>query len=535
MLDKSLIAGYNEFRVARSRENRSAETDTSVACHAPFMSMNFEQNGHATACCYNRTHVLGTYPEHSVSDMWFGGKADELREAIKDLDFSKGCELCLVQLQSRNFAGTRMLQFDHLAAQQPARRPAYPRLMEFEMTNICNLECVMCNGYYSSLIRKHREKLPPLKSPYDSAFVEQLEPFLPHLVEAKFLGGEPFLIQIYWDIWHRFLEVNPKVTIPVTTNGTQLTDKVKSIMGALDFRMILSMDSLVRDTYQGIRKRADYDVVMNSLRYFLDYMHAKGEPLWLAVCPMQQNWHEIPDMLTFCNDNGARLIFNTVLYPESCSLRSLSGDALDEILARYKAVTPTTENVRQQQNREAFMDLIHQLEQWRQIAHDKETISTQLADGTDVTVLATSDWSLATHDEARAELQLAEQSGQPLRLEIESVPGDQAWHVQLIHELPLASDVRYAMRFRAKSDAPRSMFVAVGMSTDPYTNLGLYQELALTSEWQTFDANFFSTQTTDHARIYFELGAEPSSVEFADLVLAQGAATSTALYESRYL
>ena len=65
------------------------------------------------------------------------GKADELRQAIRARDFSQGCELCLVQLQSRNFAGTRMLQFDHLATKPRAAGPEYPRLMEFEITNVC--------------------------------------------------------------------------------------------------------------------------------------------------------------------------------------------------------------------------------------------------------------------------------------------------------------------------------------------------------------------------------------------------------------
>jgi hypothetical protein len=144
-----------------------------------------------------------------------------------------------------------------------------------------------------------------------------------HLIEAKFLGGEPFLIQRYWEIWERFLEVNPKVTIPVTTNGTMLTDRVLSILKALDFRIVLSIDSMVRETYESIRLNADYEEVMRHLRYFLDYMHAKGEPLFAAVCPMRQNWSEMPGMLEFANEQGARLIFNSVLYPESCSLRSL--------------------------------------------------------------------------------------------------------------------------------------------------------------------------------------------------------------------
>jgi MoaA/NifB/PqqE/SkfB family radical SAM enzyme len=534
MLDETLIRDYDDFRVARSQENRSSRADTSVVCHAPFLSLNFEQNGNATVCCYNRTHVLGTYPDVSVSDMWFGGKADELRQSLKELDFSQGCELCLVQLQSRNFAGTRMLQFDHLATKPRAAGREFPRLMEFEITNVCNLECVMCNGYYSSLIRKNREHLAPLKSPYDAGFVDQLEPFLPHLIEAKFLGGEPFLIQRYWEIWERFLKINPNVTIPVTTNGTMLNDRVLSILKTLDFRIVLSIDSLVRDTYEAIRLNADYDEVMRHLHYFLEYMHAKGEPLWMAVCPMRQNWREMPGMLAFCNENGARLAFNTVLYPESCSLRSLPAAELDEVLDCYRAVTQRTENVRQRQNKDAWFDLVHQLEQWRQIAHEKETIGRRLSHGEGVTVLSPSEWHLRAHEPARAILDRSDPADRILRAELIEVPGEHGWHIQLIHHAAVEAGVRYCMRFRARAERPRAIHVLVGTASEPWINLGLYKKIALTEQWTTHDVFFASTESTDNARVYFELGEEAPSVEFADLLLAKGAETTTALYEARY-
>jgi MoaA/NifB/PqqE/SkfB family radical SAM enzyme len=48
----------------------------------------------------------------------------------------------------------------------------YPSMLELELNNTCNLECVMCIGELSSSIRKNREKLPAIRSPYDEAFVE---------------------------------------------------------------------------------------------------------------------------------------------------------------------------------------------------------------------------------------------------------------------------------------------------------------------------------------------------------------------------
>src|SRR6185295_19977224 len=106
------------------------------------------------------------------------------------------------QFESANFAGLRARSFDDLSEDRYALADgvpfAYPKLMEFEISNVCNLECTMCTGFFSSSIRHNREHLPPIKTPYDDAFVRQLEPFVPHLKAARFLGGEPFLIRTYY-------------------------------------------------------------------------------------------------------------------------------------------------------------------------------------------------------------------------------------------------------------------------------------------------------------------------------------------------
>jgi len=56
----------------------------------------------------------------------------------------------------------------------------------------------MCHG---SIIEhsQNRDKLPLSPLAYDDAFVKQLK-IIPYLKEAKFYGGEPFLIPIYYDI-----------------------------------------------------------------------------------------------------------------------------------------------------------------------------------------------------------------------------------------------------------------------------------------------------------------------------------------------
>ena len=52
----------NAYNASRPKEARHA------ICHAPFSSLNFEQNGNITACCFNRIHVLGNIKTHSIEE-----------------------------------------------------------------------------------------------------------------------------------------------------------------------------------------------------------------------------------------------------------------------------------------------------------------------------------------------------------------------------------------------------------------------------------------------------------------------------------
>ena len=117
-------------------------------------------------------------------------------------------------------------------------------------SRIPNLECIMCYGNFSSSIRKNREKLPSTPTVYDEKFLESLDPIIPDLKYVKFLGGEPFLINIYYEVWERIIECNPNCLIDVQTNGTILNDRVKDILERGNFRIGVSLDSLKKETYE---------------------------------------------------------------------------------------------------------------------------------------------------------------------------------------------------------------------------------------------------------------------------------------------
>ncbi|MBK8698395.1 MAG: radical SAM protein [Saprospiraceae bacterium] len=147
------------------------------------------------------------------------------------------------------------------------------------MSNTCNLEDIMCSGQVSSSIRTHRDHLPPLPMPYDDAFVTQLREFIPHLHEAKFYGGEPFLIPIYYQIWEAIAELKPELFMFVITNGTVLNSRVKDLLQKGRFELAVSIDALDKTKLESIRKNVHLETLLEHIDYFSTYSRQHHRPL----------------------------------------------------------------------------------------------------------------------------------------------------------------------------------------------------------------------------------------------------------------
>jgi molybdenum cofactor biosynthesis enzyme MoaA len=325
---------------------------------------------------------MGTYPETSIEEAWFGTKAEKLRTYILNNSLEGGCSGCKEQIEAGNFQGSKIIPYDKYAGKtdilkqffkQKENNVEWPKVFEFEISNICNLECIMCNGYFSSAIRKNKEKLPKLHYPYDAQFIHQLRPFLPHLTDAKFLGGEPFLIDLYYKIWDEIIENKWKVRVHITTNGTVLTPKAKKYLDKMNAGITISVDSLEKEKLESIRKNLNYDDFMENLEWLKEYCNRKKTYLLFAVCPMINNAFELSKIVTYCNKNKIRIHFNTVWHPETVSLRHANENMLNRLIDDLESIPFETNDKIILHNKQKTIDLIQHLKFWKIQAKEKET------------------------------------------------------------------------------------------------------------------------------------------------------------------
>jgi MoaA/NifB/PqqE/SkfB family radical SAM enzyme len=364
-MDKETLA---EFNKSRSFADKAMES----LCYAPHTNLYFSQDGAVRACCWNARHTLGNALHDSIDDIWHSAQAQILRQALEGMEFGPGCDFCYRHTANGWIANPPMRNFDRFAV--PAGVPEWPQRMEFSISNSCNLECIMCRGFCSSAIRAHREKLPPLPMLYSAAFIESLRKYLPHLFQAKFLGGEPFLIKEYYQIWDMMIADRLTTRCHITTNGTQYNDRIERVMDALPMGLAVSLDGVTKKTVESIRVNADYDEQMRILKRFREYTWAKKTGLSLTFCFMRLNWFEFGDYCLFAEDLGCDVFVNTVTRPPEYALYNLPVEELRKIYSKMEEQTVLLEP-HLKRNRAVWFAELDRVRRRSQRADDDATIS----------------------------------------------------------------------------------------------------------------------------------------------------------------
>ncbi len=319
-------AALRAFDATRNFENKAVRS----LCYAPFTNLFFDQQGNACVCCWNKRVPVGNVLRDSMDEIWRGPKIQQLREALRRDDLSKGCNFCSLQIKDGVFAGSSILQFEKFDV--PGSDPDWPQRMEFSISNSCNLECVMCSGDFSSAIRARREKREAMPRIYSDEILESMRAYLPHLKKAKFLGGEPFLVTEYFRLWDMMVEDDCQIECHVTTNGTQYSKRIERLLDRIPMSFNVSIDGATKQTYENIRIGANFDEVLENAGRLREYARERNTWFGFSYCLMRQNWRELGDFCALADAWDVECFINTVHYPAEHGIYSLPPSGLREVL-----------------------------------------------------------------------------------------------------------------------------------------------------------------------------------------------------------
>ncbi|WP_298282251.1 radical SAM protein [Acidocella sp.] len=311
-------------------------------CYAAHNNLYFDRLGRVRACCWNWSKPVGHIGTQRLDDIWQGAQAALMRAALERYELPEGCDFCRFQTGEGWMGGARMRQFDHFDV--PQTPPPWPQQMEFSLSNACNIECAMCDGEHSSAIRAHREGLPAQPKLYSDAILEQFRPYLPHLAQAKFLGGEPFLSTENFKIWDMMIEEGLSTICHATTNGTQYNARIERAMERLRFGFAVSLDGARKETIERVRYGAKYEEVMANLKRFRAYARERRTTFSLTFCLMRPNWAEFGEFCEMADAWGVRVAINTVFRPVGYSLYTLPAPELRRVVDALEREAPRLES-----------------------------------------------------------------------------------------------------------------------------------------------------------------------------------------------
>lgn len=349
-IDRKLYNQFNRFRPNGAKP---------IFCYLPFNSLTFSFGGQVFVCSYNRDVELGRYPQNTIDEIWNGAEAQKLREHMFHNDLDYGCRHCKYFFDKGKFTNLRPLVFDKYYKNMDA---AFPQVFEFELSNECNLECQMCHGEVSSSIRKNRDKLPPLPMHYDDAFVQQLEKYIPTLKEAKFYGGEPFLIPIYYKIWDKIKELNPNLDLFVITNGSHWNGKIEKLINELNFDVAISIDAFDKKKLERIRKNIVQEKLMDNIKRFSEICTRKGKHLSLSFTVQKDNWEQMPLIINLCNEVNAYIYVSYLERPVHFSITDLSKEKLKKVRDYMEQFSFSKLTQKERHNAKCFEDFKHYLD-----------------------------------------------------------------------------------------------------------------------------------------------------------------------------
>lgn len=287
-------------------------------CLIPFMSLNIHPTGSYQLCSSARKEFPLNPDSSSLSSIYNSDNMNKVRQQmLNNQKVIPDCTGCY-QLEDQNVDSKRTrfnkkrLDFYGESFCHDAVYGSKKKIYELDLSfsNLCNLNCVMCNSLYSSSWFKpdqkaaseglnfretKNEKLWKIsKSLLDSIIEDHSQ----DLKEIFIKGGEPFIDPqcIYFlNKLSNYKNKNKDLIVYIQTNGTVFNSKIIEAIGDLNVEISFSIDGL-DDHYEWIRGFS-FDKIMKNFNHLHKLKNLKHS--YIQYTTSAFNFHRIPEMIEF--------------------------------------------------------------------------------------------------------------------------------------------------------------------------------------------------------------------------------------------
>lgn len=224
-----------------------------------------------------------------------------------ELNSSRG-RIKLQGLVADSVSGKNILRAREEYAQGATVMTAKPTMISLISTADCNIDCPGCSQNMVRLVRvQHRAETVP-----------DVLAHVPYLYQFIWHGGEPYLIKRFRQFIDDFrTEDNPNLAFGFTSNGTMLTPKeFEKLEKFPRINASISVDSFNKETFEKIRKGADYDKVLNNVLRAVGAYDAPDRIFSVGMVVCKSNFLELAENLKFAIEHDIGLNLSPmVIYP----------------------------------------------------------------------------------------------------------------------------------------------------------------------------------------------------------------------------
>ena len=267
-------------------------------CTLPWTGFSNDPDGKVRPCCLYKDYIRDEFGEymhvqtHTISEILHSDYMKDLRNQFREGKKPLGCAVCITdeihghrskrQIYDRNKQGTDSPLIDF------SEEPNSPSEFQMIISNACNLKCRSCSPSHSNLWQAEFKKIhghTGYKMKFNQSgdkngmLWKNRHEWMQSVENLEIVGGEPFYIQQWNDIWDEFVESgrSKEINISLSSNATIFSgERVKFLND--NFKSVglgLSIDGLDK-TYEYLRYPGKWDEVQeNLIRY--NAMKANGE------------------------------------------------------------------------------------------------------------------------------------------------------------------------------------------------------------------------------------------------------------------
>jgi sulfatase maturation enzyme AslB (radical SAM superfamily) len=210
-------------------------------CVRPFMHSLVDTEGRFKPCCRSQVDTGFNIKSHTVEEWWNSEYLNDFRDRIKRNEYSKECDRCYRQEQQ----GSKSFR-EYSNERWPDVKTTRERPIDWEiqLSNLCNLKCLMCNPQSSSqfLVEENKlfgKKWDQTKYDWDAKDNSKILEIMQQSESFILRGGEPFMLPWVKDIISSLAD---RKEIMIATNGTRFDQSWLDVLSGHDIKICLSLD-----------------------------------------------------------------------------------------------------------------------------------------------------------------------------------------------------------------------------------------------------------------------------------------------------